>query len=127
MKRLLLGLAVVAWVGAAKARDVTPGDAADMISDKRVQSAVHTALVCSIQRVADYINGGSKEPAQVLGTAAIGMCIEKWEIAAAIAAKVGPEYGITLDSLELLRIIRESYGPGVTSAAVEFRLPKKLR
>lgn len=127
LKAPLIAISLLVTPVAATAQVASPESAADLTADPRARSVLDVAMRCSIQRVADYINGGSTETAAVLGNAAIQYCYEKWKIAAAIRAKIGPEYGITLNSLDHLKIIEDSYFPGVTSAAVEFRMRLKER
>lgn len=124
----LSAIALLAILPAANiAQTITPEAAADLTADPRFRAALDAAIKCSIQRVADYINAGSREPAETLSSAAITYCSQKWQIAAAVEAKIGPEYGIALSSLEFFKINEESYYPGVAAAAVEFRMPKKIR
>lgn len=118
--------AVIILPAAAYAQVVaSPESAAALTADPRFRAALNAAMKCSVQRVADYINGGSQEPAAVLGSAATTYCSQKWQIAAAVQAKIAPEYGITLNSLEFFKINEESYWPGVTASALEFRLRQK--
>jgi hypothetical protein len=122
-----LAAIVVLLPNFAGAQAPSPQAASDLTADPRARGPLDSAMKCSVQRVADYINSGSQEPAQVLGSAAIQYCYERWKIAAAARAKIGPEYGIPLNSLEHLKIIEDSYFSGVTAAAVEFRLSRKYR
>ena len=107
------------------AQGQSPESAAALTADPRFRAALDVAMRCSIQRVADYINAGSREAASVLGSAATTYCSQKWQIAAAVEAKIAPEYGIALNSLDFFKINEDSYWPGVTAAAVEFRMRQK--
>lgn len=122
--RVPIAAALMGFLCSAAAAQ-SPQSAADLTADPRFRAALDAAMKCSVQRVADYINAGSREPADVLGNAATTYCSQKWQIAAAIEAKIAPEYGITLNSLEFFQINKDSYFPGVTAAAVEFRVPRK--